>query len=131
MSEENVEIARAALDAFNRRDWDSTLKDAASSFEYDLSHSIAPNRGVYPLDQVRGVFDDFVGSWASVRWSSITELVGELERYGGQLPALLPRRTTSTFSRDIAYPRRPTASIASSREPKPARCSVIRPLPTR
>ena len=67
MSEENVEIVRAALDAFNRGDWDSMLQDAAPGLEYDLSRAAGPNRGVYGLDQIRGVIAEFVESWASAR----------------------------------------------------------------
>jgi ketosteroid isomerase-like protein len=67
MSQENVEIVRAVIDAFNRGDWDSMLKDAAPSMEYDLSHAAGPNRGVYGLDQVRGVVDEFARSWVSAR----------------------------------------------------------------
>jgi ketosteroid isomerase-like protein len=37
MSQENVQIVRAAIDAYNRGDWDAFVKDAASDFEFDLS----------------------------------------------------------------------------------------------
>lgn len=67
ISQENVKTARAAIDAFNRGDWDSMLEDAAANFEYDLSRAAGPNRGVYRLDQVRGVVDEFIGSWESAR----------------------------------------------------------------
>jgi len=67
MSQENVELVRAAIDAFNRRDWDAMLKDAAPGFEYDLSRAIGPNRGVYGPDHFRGVIDEFVRSWGSVQ----------------------------------------------------------------
>ena len=30
MSQENVEIVRASIDAWNRGDWDATLKDGGS-----------------------------------------------------------------------------------------------------
>jgi ketosteroid isomerase-like protein len=35
MSEQNAEIVRAALAAWNRRDWDEALKDAAPDAEVD------------------------------------------------------------------------------------------------
>jgi ketosteroid isomerase-like protein len=67
MSEENVEITRAFLDAYNRGDWDSVLKDAAPNFEFDFSRARGPNRGVYGLDQVRGFMDELTETWESVR----------------------------------------------------------------
>src|SRR3954470_11664984 len=53
MSRENVEIVRAAIGAWNRGDWDATLKDGAPSFEFDFSRSVGPNQGVYGLDQMQ------------------------------------------------------------------------------
>jgi len=67
MSEENVEIVRVAIDAFNRRDWDAALEDAAPSFEFDNSRSIGPLRGVYGLDQVRRFWEDTAEMWEVVR----------------------------------------------------------------
>jgi len=67
MSQENVEIVRAAVDAWNRGDWDAALKDGAPSFEFDFSRSVGPRRGVYSLDQMRGFFHEFVESWESNR----------------------------------------------------------------
>ena len=67
MSQENVEIVRAAVDAWNRGDWDAVLKDAAPSFEFDFSRSISPGRAVYSLDQMRTYFDEFVEPWESLR----------------------------------------------------------------
>ena len=42
MSAENVEIVRAAFDAFNRGDRDAALKDLVPNFELDMSRAIAP-----------------------------------------------------------------------------------------
>jgi len=67
MSQENVEIVRAALEAFNRGDWDGALTNAAPDLELDLSRAAGPNRGVYKLGQIRGFWDDFVGTWESSR----------------------------------------------------------------
>ena len=52
MSQENVEIVRAALDAYNRGDLEAILKYAASDCELDWSRSIGPQRGVYAVDQL-------------------------------------------------------------------------------
>ena len=67
MSQENVEIVKAAYDAFNREDWDASLKAAAPGFEMDFSRAVGPWRGVYGLDQVRRVMEEFRETWESVR----------------------------------------------------------------
>jgi hypothetical protein len=46
-----VEIVKAAIDAYNREDWDAFFKDMAPGFELDFSRSIGPWRGVFGLDQ--------------------------------------------------------------------------------
>jgi ketosteroid isomerase-like protein len=56
MSEENVEVVRAGLDAYARGDWDIALKDAAPDFEFDMSRAIGPQRGVYGHEQMQEVF---------------------------------------------------------------------------
>lgn len=67
MSEENVEVVRAALEAWNRGDWDAALKDAARGFALDNSRAAGPNRGVYRLDQMHEFWDEFTGIWGSYR----------------------------------------------------------------
>jgi len=52
MSEENTEVVRAALDAYNRGDVEAMLKYAAPDCELDWSRSIGPQRGLYRLDQI-------------------------------------------------------------------------------
>ena len=59
MSQENVEIVKAVIEAFNREDWDAVFQDAASGFEFDMSRSFGPWRGVYGLDQFRRFVDEF------------------------------------------------------------------------
>ena len=53
MSQENVEIVRAAIDAANRDDWDAFYKDMAPGFEMDMSRAVGPVSGVLSLDQVK------------------------------------------------------------------------------
>ena len=36
MSQENVEIVKAAIDAANRQDWDAVFQDMAPGFELDM-----------------------------------------------------------------------------------------------
>jgi ketosteroid isomerase-like protein len=67
MSEENVELVRAAIDALNRGEWESVVEDAAPDFRLDMSRSIGLLRGVYGRDQVMGWVQEFTGSWESLR----------------------------------------------------------------
>jgi ketosteroid isomerase-like protein len=67
MSQENVEIARAALDALNRGDLDAMVKDASPGFEFDFSRSVGPQSGVFRRDQLPGLFREFDEAWTSVR----------------------------------------------------------------
>jgi ketosteroid isomerase-like protein len=61
MSDENVEVVRAAIDAYNRGDWDAMLKDAAPDCEFDFSRAMGPRRGVHSLAQVRALLENFGG----------------------------------------------------------------------
>ena len=67
MSRENVEIVKAAYDAYNREDWDAAFKDAAPGAELDFSRAIGPWRGVFGLDQARRVVGEFRETWESAR----------------------------------------------------------------
>ena len=67
MSQENVDIVRAAIDAYNRGEWESLLNDADPGFELDLSRASGPLHGVYGLDQIRRFWSEFADSWESVR----------------------------------------------------------------
>ena len=67
MSQENVEIVKAIIDAYNREDWDTFFKDMAPDFELDFSRAVGPWRGVYGLDQIRRVLGEFRETWESTR----------------------------------------------------------------
>ena len=68
MSQENVEIVRAAVEAINRRDWDAVFKDAAPSFEWDNSRALNPDtRGLFTAGEARQVFKQALGLWESAR----------------------------------------------------------------
>lgn len=68
MSQENVEIARHAIDALNRADLTSAMKDMATDFVFDFSRSRSPERGVYGREDIPGLQDAFGGVWESVRY---------------------------------------------------------------
>ena len=67
MSEENVEIVRSSIDAWNRGDLDAVLKHVAPDFEFDMSRAVGPDHGVYGLEEVRGLSDELADIWESVR----------------------------------------------------------------
>ena len=67
MSQENVEMVRAVIDAFSRGDWESALKDTAPNVELDLSRALGPQRGVYRGEEVRRALSEFYEGWESVR----------------------------------------------------------------
>jgi ketosteroid isomerase-like protein len=47
VSQENVEVVRRAIEAFNQRDFDGALRDVAPDATIDFSHSHGPDAGVY------------------------------------------------------------------------------------
>jgi ketosteroid isomerase-like protein len=67
MSQENVELVKANIDAYNREDWDAAFQDAAPGFELDFSRAVGPWRGVFGLDQARRLWEEFAASWESFR----------------------------------------------------------------
>jgi len=67
MSEENVEVVRAAIDAYNRGDRETVLAGAAPGFEFDVSRAAGPLRGVYGVEELRGFWSELAESWESVR----------------------------------------------------------------
>ncbi|MEK6252928.1 MAG: nuclear transport factor 2 family protein [Actinomycetota bacterium] len=66
MSQENVEIVRAAVDAFNRGDVDAVFKDVSPDFEYDQTRAVGMDRGVFNLEQFRSLLATFTDTWETV-----------------------------------------------------------------
>ena len=67
MSQENVEIVRALIDAFNRGDFEAVFNDVAPDAEVDLSRAVGPVHGVFRLDQFRRLVPEFAENWESLR----------------------------------------------------------------
>ena len=68
MSEENVEIVRAAFEALNRRDLDAAFALVAPDCEFDLSRAVGPTTGVLSADQWREVAREWFDTWESAQW---------------------------------------------------------------
>ena len=65
MSRENVEIVRAALDAFNRRDWDAAFRDQRPDVE--MTTPPGPNAGTYRgREEIQGFWEEMLT--ASEAW---------------------------------------------------------------
>jgi ketosteroid isomerase-like protein len=64
---DRVDIVKAAINAYNREDWDALFEAAAPGFELDVSLGMGPGRGVYRLGQLRRYLTDFAANWESVQ----------------------------------------------------------------
>src|SRR6478752_7532018 len=94
MSQENVEIMRRVIEAFNRGDLDLALKDVAPDATIDWSHSRGPDAGVYvghdairrfwtnmtePFEQHTFVADEFIPRGEHV----VVPITGRMTGRGG------------------------------------------------
>jgi ketosteroid isomerase-like protein len=67
MSQENVEIVRRGVAAYNRRDFEGLRALNAPVVEVDWSASRGPEAGVYQgLEEVIGFYENFLGAWEEV-----------------------------------------------------------------
>jgi ketosteroid isomerase-like protein len=67
MSRESVEIVRAGLDAWNRRDWDAALAQIDPDVEWHLSGAVPDLPGSYYGHQgVREFWRAWTGAWAQI-----------------------------------------------------------------
>ena len=118
MSQENVEIVRAAIDAWNRGDWDGVGKDAAGDFEL-----VPPSQS--PLSEpLRGM--DEVRAWAADQQETVGDLSIEIEELiesGESIVALIrlairPQRADAEVELRIAH-------LWTLRDRKLIRCEVF------
>jgi ketosteroid isomerase-like protein len=70
VSAEHLEIVNAAVAALNRGDWDTALQAMAPDFRYDVTRSISLLAGVYEGDQMRELFEEFLGPWEDARYET-------------------------------------------------------------
>jgi ketosteroid isomerase-like protein len=67
MSQENVEVVRAAIDAYNRRDFEAMRALNHADVELDWSASRGLGAGVYRgLEEVFSFYRDFLGTFEEV-----------------------------------------------------------------
>jgi ketosteroid isomerase-like protein len=68
MSQENVAVARAFVEAYNREDFETALEHGAPDLVLDFSRALGPYRGVYPREQIRGFLEELNATFESVRF---------------------------------------------------------------
>ena len=102
MSEENVEIVRAAYEAFNRGDRDAAFRDMHPDFEFAMPH--APNPGPHRgRNEARARMEDGVAAYESVSYE-----LDDLRESGEQVVALIrvrvrPKGTTAEIENHVGH----------------------------
>jgi ketosteroid isomerase-like protein len=91
MSQENVEIVRAVMEAFNRRDFDAFLNSWAPEGQLDWSRAVGPINGMFGFDEMRSFWDELFDPWESTRFE-IDELIDAGERVMAKHMAYLSGR---------------------------------------
>ena len=103
MSNENVEMIRAAMEAWNRGDWDEALRDTAPDFILDNSMNSGDWRGIHRgPDEAKRAWERLTEAWESVR----IEVSEFIEGDGG---AVVTRQKAHFVGRDgieLPGPRR-------------------------
>jgi ketosteroid isomerase-like protein len=65
MSQDNVQVVRAAIQAWSRGDWVTALEYGTLDFEIDLSRARGPLRGVYAREQADATWRDLTEGMTS------------------------------------------------------------------
>jgi ketosteroid isomerase-like protein len=87
MSQENVEIVRSILDAFNRRDWDAAFRDQRPDVELTTPPR-GPNAGTYRgREKIQGFWEEMFTAFEA--WTSEPE---ELIESGDQVVVVAKTR---------------------------------------
>jgi ketosteroid isomerase-like protein len=102
MSRENVEIVRAAYDAFNRGDWDAAFRDMHPDFEFAMQH--APNPGPHRgRNDARARMEDGLAAYEAFSYE-----LDDLRESGEQVVALIrvrvrPKGTTAEIENRVGH----------------------------
>jgi ketosteroid isomerase-like protein len=68
MSQENVAVARAFLEAYNHEEFDAALALGAPGLVLDFSRALGPYRGVYQRSEIPGFLEELNATFESVRF---------------------------------------------------------------
>jgi ketosteroid isomerase-like protein len=92
MSEENLGIVRAFIDALNRGDWDAAVEDFAPDIELDNTRALGEWRGTHiGREQAMRAWERFVEPWESVH-SQVEGLIDGGDQVVSRLAATLKGR---------------------------------------
>jgi ketosteroid isomerase-like protein len=116
MSQENVEIVRAAMDAMNRRDFDGLIRLLTADAEYDFSRSISFVQGVYEHARLRSFWNEIMDPWEYVRF--------EVERFTDLGDKVVTRQTTHFRGRDGIEVSNHAAQVFTLRDGLIAHCCL-------
>ena len=67
MSQANVEIVKAAINALNDQNWEALFHDVASGAEVDMSRAVGPISGIFKIHQFRQTLEQFAENWEFLR----------------------------------------------------------------
>jgi uncharacterized protein len=68
MSQQNVELIRTGIEAWNRRDWDTALADFHPQIEWRNAGVLLDDADVYyGHEEVRSFWESWAGSWDDIR----------------------------------------------------------------
>ena len=116
MSQENVEIVRAAIEAINRQDFDGLMRCLAADAEYDFSRSIGLAQGIYGVDQMPEFWGEIMDPWESTRI--------ELDHITAVGDKVVARQTTYVRGRDGIELTVRVAQVWTIRDGLIAHCSL-------
>jgi ketosteroid isomerase-like protein len=88
MSQENIDVVKRYVDAWNRHDLAAVMGMLDSEFEIDLSRSRAPYQGIYRGHaEAKDRWDDLWDAWEEIR---LDQDSGEFISAGDQVVAVMP-----------------------------------------
>lgn len=122
MSQENVEIMRRVIDAFNSGALDVALEDFAPAATLDWSHSRGPNAGVYVgHDAMRRFWADMTGPFERQ-----TFVAGEFIPHGERVVVPVVGRMTGRGGVEVEAK---TAVVATFRDGRVVRLTMYQDKP--
>jgi ketosteroid isomerase-like protein len=75
VSQQNVEVVRAALEAWSRGEWDAALRETAPDVVFDNSTAIGEWRGVHRgAEEIRRMWERVTEPWEKIEME-ITEVI--------------------------------------------------------